>query len=221
MNVSKRRTLAWLGALALAAVMFASACKKEYIENRQEVCFQQEVLPIFQSSCTQSGCHNSQTREAGYDFSNYDGILKSVKPGDYKASKVYKIITTSFGIMPPSPYDRLSDEKITTIALWIKQGAQNNSCQVAACDTTSVTLSGSVMPIFDNYCNGCHSGSQPQGNINLTNYTGIKATVNDGTLLGSVKHSSGYVAMPESGSKLSDCNIAKIEKWIALGAKND
>lgn len=210
-----------MGVLAIAAVVFASACTKEYIENRQEVCFQQEVLPIFQSSCTQSGCHNSASRESGYDFSNYEGILKGVEPGNYKKSEVYKIITTSFGIMPPSPYERLSDEKITTIALWIQQGAKNNSCQVAACDTTNVTLSGTVMPIFDNYCNGCHSGSVPQGNIDLSKYTGIKPTVDNGSLLGSVKHASGYVAMPEGGNKLSDCNIAKIEKWIALGAKND
>lgn len=205
----------------LAAIVFISACTKEQIVESREVCFQQEVLPIFQSSCTQSGCHNSVDREHGYDLSNYEGIIKGVEPGKFKKSELYHIITTAFGIMPPSPYERLSDEKITTIALWIKQGAQNNSCQVAACDTTDVTLTNSIMPIFETYCNGCHSGSVPQGDIDLTKYSGIKLTVDNGSLLGSVKHESGYIPMPEGADKLSDCNIAKIEKWVALGAKND
>lgn len=219
MNLNKKSLR--LGLFSLSLFLFAGSCTKEYIANVNPVCFEQDVLPIFQSNCTQSGCHNSVTRESGYDLSNYQGILKGVKPGDYKHSELYKIITTTFGTMPPSPYDRLSDEQITTIALWIDQGAENTSCQGSSCDTTNVSLSGTVMPIFENYCNGCHGGSAPLGDINLSNYTGILKTVNNGSLSGSINHASGYVAMPQGANKLTSCNIAKVEKWIALGAKND
>ncbi len=221
MNFFKSQKNVWWAVTAFSVVIFAAACKKEYIQNVNDICFEQEVLPIFQSSCTQSGCHNSSSRQSGYDFSNYDGIMRAVKPGDYKVSEVYHIITTPFGIMPPSPYNRLSDEQITTIALWIDQGAADSPCQTVACDTAHVTLSGSVIPILDNYCNGCHGGGSPSAGINLTNYTGVKTSAANGSLLGSVKWSSGYSAMPKGSNKLSACNIAKIEKWIALGAKND
>ena len=217
---SNQKNVGWAVA-ALGLVLFVAACKKEYIQNVNPVCFEQEVLPIFQSNCTQSGCHNSSSRQSGYDFSNYEGIMRAVKPGDYKGSTVYHITTTPFGIMPPSPYNRLSDEQITTIALWIDQGANNLPCQVTACDTTNVTFSSSVMPLLDTYCNGCHGGSAPSGDINLTNYSGVKASADNGKLLGSVKWASGYVAMPQGSNKLSSCNIAKIEKWIVSGAKND
>lgn len=208
---------------ALAAVLLAQACTREYIEDINGVCFEQDVLPIFQSNCTQSGCHNSASHVAGYDLSNYEGILKGVEPGSYRHSEVYTAATRTLGeeAMPPSPYNRLSDEQITTIALWIADGAKNSTCQGPACDTTNVTLSGSVMPMLDAYCNGCHGGSAPSGDILLTNYNGVKASADNGSLAGSVKHASSYVAMPQGANKLSACQIATIEKWIALGAKND
>ncbi|MCC6723335.1 MAG: c-type cytochrome [Saprospiraceae bacterium] len=213
----------WKMAAAAAVVLLATACTREYIQDVNDVCFQQEVLPIFQSNCTQSGCHNSNSREAGYDLSTYEGILRGVEPGKFKQSELYSVITKTFGesAMPPSPYKRLSDEQITTIALWIDGGAKNNSCQAVVCDVTNVTLSGTVMPIFETYCNGCHGGSAPLGNVDLGNYNGIKLTLDNGSLVGSVKHSSGYSAMPQGANKLTDCQISKIETWIALGAKND
>lgn len=221
MNFFKSKKYNTWAAAAVGILMLGGGCTREYIENVNPVCFEQDVLPIFQSNCTQSGCHNSVTREQGYDLSNYEGILKGVEPGSYKRSEIYKIITTPFGIMPPSPYDRLSDEQITTIALWIDQGAEKTTCETSSCDTTNVSLSGTVMPIFETYCNGCHGGSAPQGDIDFSNYTGIIKTVNDGSLVGSIQHAVGYSAMPQGSGKLSACNISKIEKWISLGAKND
>ncbi len=221
MKLFKIQKNVWLAVAALGVVLFVAACKKEYIQNVNDVCFQQEVLPIFQSNCTQSGCHNSSSRQSGYDFSNYEGIMRAVSPSDYKGSTVYQITTTPFGIMPPSPYNRLSDEQITTIALWIDQGAKDLPCQTTACDTTNVTFSSSVLPLLNTYCNGCHGGSSPSGDINLTNYNGAKANAVNGKLVGSVKWVSSYSAMPQNASKLSSCNIAKLEKWVALGAKND
>jgi uncharacterized membrane protein len=213
----------WTMAAAAAVVLLAAACTREYIEDVNGVCFEQDVLPIFQSNCTQSGCHNSSSHEHGLDYSNYAGIMESVEPGNYKGSEVYRNITRSGEeAMPPSPYNRLTDEQITTIALWIEQGAKNTACSSSTtCDTSNITLSGTVKPILENYCTGCHAGSAPSGNISLTNYNGIKASADNGSLLGSVEHASSFAAMPPDASKLSACQISKIEKWIALGAKND
>ena len=37
-------------------------------------------------------------------------------------------------------------------------------------------------------------------------------------LIGAIKHEPGFVAMPQSGGKLEDCDIEKMEAWIAAGA---
>ena len=146
-------------------------------------------------------------------------------PGDYKNSKIYEVLVKPGGeeAMPPSPYNRLSDEQITTIALWIEQGAKNttNCNNSSACDTTAVTFSGAVQPILQTYCTGCHGGSAPEAGVNLSTYAGVKATATSGSLVGVIEHRSGFSPMPKNGNTLSACHIAKINKWVALGAKND
>ena len=38
---------------------------------------------------------------------------------------------------------------------------------------------------------------------------------------GSIKHDSGYKAMPQNATKLDDCRISKVEAWITAGALNN
>jgi len=211
---------------AVGSVFSGNGCTHEYIENINGVCFEQEVLPIFQANCALSGCHNTIDRQDGYDLSTYGGVLQAgITPDDYRSSKVYEVLVKPSGNaeMPPKPYTRLSDAQITTIALWIEQGALNttNCGNNAACDTTNVTFSGSVQPIIQTYCTVCHSGNPPQGDVDLSTYAGVKARIAGNTLVGVIEHQSGFSPMPKGGNKLSDCNIAKIKKWVALGAKND
>lgn len=199
------------------------ACTHEYIQNVNPVCFEREVLPILQSNCTQSGCHNSQDREKGYDFSTYEGALSAVEAGSYRKSELYKVLVLPGGgeAMPPKPYNRLSDAQIERIALWIEEGANQTVCPEGTCDTTNATYSGTVKPIIDTYCGGCHSGSSPQGNIDYNTFSGVKTTVNNGSLIGSIEHGLGFSAMPKNGNMLSECNIQKIKTWVAAGAPNN
>ena len=214
-----------LPAGVLLLLFVYQACTREYIENINGVCFETEVLPIFQSNCTQSGCHNATDREKGYDLSSYESIVKrGIVAGDYRQSELYRILVQPrAAAMPPKPYNLLTDAQITTVALWIEQGAQNTTgCASSnACDTTNVTFSGSVKPILNNYCTGCHSGSSPSGNIDYSSYDGTKPTALNGKLAGSINFRSGFSAMPQGGSQLSSCSIAIIEKWIELGALNN
>lgn len=206
----------------ILSTLLLSNCTNEYLEDINPICFEQDVLPIFVSNCTMSGCHNSQDKTNGYEFTSYETITaKGITPGDYKNSKVYEVLVSAFTTMPPSPYERLSTNKITTIAQWIELGAKNDTCTTTTtCDTTGVTFSQSVLPIFDAYCNGCHSGASPSGEINLTSYAQV-VTVNTDRLLGSINHASNYSPMPQNTDKLSDCNIALIAKWIADGSPNN
>ncbi len=97
-------------------------------ENIQTVCFEKDVLPIFQTNCALSGCHSSSSAEEGIVLDSYQNIIKHVKPNSAKDSPVYEAITDSWGeIMPPN--GPLSKENRTAIFLWIEQGAKNNSCK--------------------------------------------------------------------------------------------
>lgn len=85
------------------------------------------------------------------------------------------------------------------------------------CDTSQVTFSADVFPIIDNNCLPCHVGSSPSQGIDLAEYTGIRQAADDGSLLGSIKHQSGYSPMPKDAPQLQECKIATIEAWIKDG----
>lgn len=85
------------------------------------------------------------------------------------------------------------------------------------CDTTNVSFSNGVWPILESNCYGCHSGSAPAGNISVENYNDVVKLVENGKLMGTIRHEPGFSPMPKGGNKLSDCNIAKLEAWINAG----
>ncbi len=83
------------------------------------------------------------------------------------------------------------------------------------CDTQNLTYN-KIKFIFENNCYTCHT--VPQGNlgIKLDTYSDVKAAVRTNRLLPAIKH-TGTIKMPLGQTKLSDCNIAKIEAWINAG----
>lgn len=204
--------------------LFFPGCTKEYVEDINGVCFERDVLPVFLSSCTQSGCHNSVDQEEGYDFTSFEAITsRGIVPGNYKKSKIFQSISTPFGeeVMPPAPQEPLTREQLTTIALWIEQGAHNTTCSSVACDTTGLSYMADIQPVFQTNCISCHSGGAPSGNINLSTYNGVMSTITNNALVGSITHSTGFSPMPQGASKLSNCNIAIIQAWIHAGAPNN
>ncbi|MCX6243160.1 MAG: cytochrome c [Bacteroidetes bacterium] len=89
-----------------------------------------------------------------------------------------------------------------------------------ACDTTNVTYSQTVAPIIATNCNTCHSGQNPTGKINLDSWPSLTVSVNNGKLVPAIEH-TGPFPMPQGGSKLSDCDISRIKKWISNGAPDN
>lgn len=91
----------------------------------------------------------------------------------------------------------------------------------ATCD--SISFSNDVMPILTSYNCGtssCHSTASAQGNVRLTNYNEVNA-VDPARLLGAIKQTTGYWAMPSGGGKLTSTEINKIECWINQGKLNN
>ena len=184
------------------------------------VYFANTILPLLNSSCAKSGCHDVQTHKEGVIMSDYTNIKKKVKPGSPSQSKLYTMLSASGdNKMPPPPDPSLTTDQKSLIKKWIQQGALNNECNenYGGCDTTGVTYSAFVSPLFANYCNGCHSGVNPSGNLNLTTYGNVKTSVQSGKLYGSVAHEPNYKPMPDGGDQISVCYIDKIKAWIDAG----
>lgn len=68
------------------------------IDNLPLVCFERDVLPIFQNNCAISGCHNG-TGESGLILNSYVPISHAVEPGKPYSSRIYNSIIATSGEM--------------------------------------------------------------------------------------------------------------------------
>jgi len=189
-----------------------------------KIYFQQQVLPILVSNCAMSGCHDDASHKEGVILTSYSKVIATggVRPGNASDSKLYKVLvtTSSDDRMPRPPQNPLTAQQIQIISSWIQQGADNLVC-ASMCDSSVFTYSSAIQPLIQNKCQGCHSGTNAQGQIDLSTYQLVKAKVTDGKLWGSINYLAGYSPMPKNGTKLSDCEIKQFQKWIAAGAPNN
>ncbi|HQY12345.1 MAG: hypothetical protein KTQ13_01910 [Ferruginibacter sp.] len=186
------------------------------------VYFQNKVLPLLNSSCAMSGCHDAITHKEGVNLTTYGNIMATggVRPGNPTGSDLYKVLNKTGGDqMPPPPAAAFTQAQKDIIYKWILQGAKNNACN--DCDTAVFTYSGAVSPLMNNYCKGCHNPSSLGGGIDLSTYAAVKTVALNGKLMGSIKHQAGFIAMPQGSNKLSDCKIEQVQKWVTAGAPNN
>lgn len=184
------------------------------------VYFEQQILPLLVSNCSQSGCHNAGSAQDGIVLTSYSNLMNTAG-----TNELWEVIneTDPDKIMPPPPESPLTSAQISLIQTWIQQGAQNNFCDEATgpCDTLNVTYHGTVKPILQAKCVGCHSGASPSAGINLSTWAGVNSTAQAGSLTGSINHLPSYSPMPKSGPKLPPCEIRQIEIWVSQGAPNN
>jgi hypothetical protein len=240
-----------LTCIILLIAVFGSGCKHEIIYPEQEqpvtdptgggnggggggasgipcdpdtIYFENSILPMLVSNCAMSGCHDAATASDGVILTSYASVMATadVRPFDLQGSDLYEVITETDPDkkMPPPPRPSLSAAQISMIATWINQGAQNLTCGIN-CDTLNIKFSTTINPILQNKCVGCHSGSNPPQGINLSAYSGVLPVALNGKLYGAVSHTAGFVAMPQSGPKIPDCEILQIKKWIDAGSPNN
>lgn len=200
--------------------LFITILDTTKIINDTSVCFERDVMPIFRSNCALSGCHSDINPEDDLPLTSYSEIMKKIKPFDLADSKIFKVITRNDDeVMPPSPYSKLTTDQIELIRKWIIEGAKNNTCEEETdCDLSNITYDNSIKSIIANNCLGCHSATSKFGGIDLTNKTNCKNVINNGRLIPSIEHKTGYSAMP-LGGKLSQCDIDKIKTWSNEGFK--
>ncbi len=89
------------------------------------------------------------------------------------------------------------------------------------CISTNMSYQNDILPIISNNCYVCHSAVSNTGNVTLEGYSELIKYVDSGQLMGAINRDPGFSPMPQDAPKLNDCNIEKIESWIAAGALNN
>lgn len=191
--------------------------------NPDSVYFQNQILPILVSNCTESGCHNAVDHEKGIILDSYHNLVGTVEnatQNDLHSNKLMRAIleTKDEDRMPPPPKSSLPQAQIELLKIWLAQGGQNNACDenYGGCTLANATYGAFVQPLIQAKCQGCHSGSNPQGSIKLSTYSEIKAVALSGKFYASLTRSATW--MPKGGAKLDDCSLQKIQAWIGAGA---
>ena len=221
-------------AIITSGMVLINACKHSPMEDitttpppvnggTNEVCFQTDVLPLFQSNCAKAGCHDAASHKGDYIFDSYANIIKKdIRPGNATNSKVYEVLfETGNDKMPPPPNTDLTAQQKALIGRWINEGAKNTINCNTNCDSTQFKYGANVSVILSAYCLGCHSGAAPSAGIDLSTWAGVNLVAVSGRLVGAVTHAPGYAAMPNGNNKLSDCQIAQIRRWVTAGALNN
>ena len=132
--MTKNRIVLAVAILSLTAVFFAPGCYKgttvdlsSDLEITRDVNFAADIVPIFEKSCSLSGCHN-----AGGIAPNLssDNAFNSLSNGGYidianpENSRLYGFV--SGRLTPVMPVSGVDPTISAMILAWIKQGAQNN-----------------------------------------------------------------------------------------------
>ena len=103
--------------------------------------------------------------------------------------------------------------------IYFAPGCKKKDPTTYDCSGTTPTYTVDVKTIMDANCatSGCHSSGSKANGIDLSSYNSTKSEAGNKAFLGSMQHLSGYKAMPEGGSKLSDDQLKTVGCWIQNG----
>ena len=94
------------------------------------------------------------------------------------------------------------------------------------CDTSMViSYAQDIVPILNTSCgaldNNCHTSSTASGQVILDLHVAVNFIAMDGRLLSSIIWDGQTSFMPPTGTKIPDCDVNKIRKWINEGAPDN
>jgi mono/diheme cytochrome c family protein len=235
MKINKVYNLMAIGCIVFTYTELLSCRHNDlFPENIPDICFEREVLPIFQNSCGITGCHDNGNRESHYDLTNFIGISHSVVAGQPYKSPSYNAIIATTGENKMPPDKPLTIENRMIIRLWIEQGARLTSCP----DTTSQPpdyvnphscFSRDILPILVSNCAlaGCHNAATHAEGYVFEGYSTTVRAVRPGIpaeskLYEVITTLSGENRMPPSPlERLSSAEIDSIAAWIRYGALDE
>lgn len=222
---------------AFLPFLIVNSCRHEPfgVDLLDTICFNTQVLPILQTSCGISGCHDATTAEGDFIALDYESILKIVKPYKASSSELYRVITDINGpnFMPPNR--PLTSEQRTTIMIWIQQGAPNTICLPDdgedPLNYDTICFNQNILPILLSSCGktGCHDATSHEGDYVLTSYSTlmqdpesiVPLNLNESKVYKVITESDPDDVMPPPpNAPLTSNQIELFRTWILQGALN-
>ncbi len=129
----RNKIIVW-SVLAGAVVFLLAGCYKDKTvifdsgtEITRPVSFTTDIIPIFNKSCSISGCHISGSKSPDLSAANAFTSLTTgnyINTSDPQSSVIY--LWMSGKKSTPMPIGGINRDYNALILAWIKQGAQNN-----------------------------------------------------------------------------------------------
>jgi hypothetical protein len=229
----------FLAAVSIVSTYFwVSSCQHDpnLSGNFPEICFEKEVLPIFQNNCSMAGCHDG-LGESGSSYNNYIDISHGVVAGNPRASRLYQAIIAKSGEGRMPPGNPLSLQNRTIIRLWIEQGARLTVCPdsssqppvIPPYNNPRACFSRDILPVLVSSCamTGCHDAANHEQDYTFVSYSSTIIAVSPGNPGNSVLYQaittiSGEHRMPPLPyDRLSTAVIDSIAAWIGYGALDE
>ncbi len=128
-------------------LLFVFSCESNVIEpaplefdtDEELIIYSKTIQPIFNQSCSGSGCHVGEST-SGAEFTTYESAINSVgdqyetfviapgKPEPENSPAIDKLISRDPRFGQQMPLDNpgsLTDEELQALITWIDQGARN------------------------------------------------------------------------------------------------
>jgi uncharacterized membrane protein len=181
-------------------------------QEQKRIVYSDVLKTLEEHTCLE--CHSTNQKEGNVDLSNYEGIVKVLKPGHANQSllvhaveiKMMPALRSSDSNLPLFPED------LTFIEDWINSGALIKQFK-------------KIRKIFKRYaCIDCHRPPSTLAGVNLTTYEEVMKYVVPMDLDGSLLLSSVKIkSMPlyENPPGLRPEELALISEWINSGAPKD
>ncbi|MBT6227215.1 MAG: hypothetical protein HOI47_11210 [Candidatus Scalindua sp.] len=191
-------------------LMFVSVDIKA--QEQKRIVYSDVLKTLEEHTCLE--CHSTNKKEGNVDLSNYQGIVKVLKPGHANQSLLVHAVEIN---MMPALRDSdsnlpLFSEDLTFIEDWINSGAPIKQFK-------------KIRKIFKDYaCIDCHRPPSALAGVNLTTYEEVMKYVVPMDLDGSILLSSVKIkSMPlyENSPGLRSEELALINEWINSGVPKD
>ncbi len=119
--------------LSTAIAVFLAGCGSE--PQQAQVSYKATIKPIVDKHCTE--CHlegGKGSSKSGFRTDSYETLMKGtfygpvVVPGNALSSSFYRLVAGKVdpSIRMPHGKEPLSESEISSIEIWITQGAKNN-----------------------------------------------------------------------------------------------
>lgn len=127
------KSVIWVAIVGISVALLSGCYKDKTVifdtgeEITRTVSFAQDIIPIFNSSCNGSGCHNAGGVAPNLSSANAYLSLTAgtyLNTSDPQNSELYQWMTGKRSA--PMPLSGPNKDYNALVLAWIKQGAQNN-----------------------------------------------------------------------------------------------